>query len=173
MQLVRIRHERCNEYDGVETLVLAPSEWSEDEINSHIFKAQDAYLEDVQRLMQIEKEEAPAHYWNFQQFIEKADLRPNMTLVEARKLFEEYQAKSKAFKEKLNARHKRFDVYLTAEGFVTIWSDEAEQHITTADVNWGHRHGWPLQYGDHDRYDFPSVGGLVKAALKHDQDVYS
>lgn len=172
MKLVRITHYRCGDYDCV-SFALAPADWAEDEVETRIDRAVTKYLEAVDAATAGVEKVAYPHPPQ----ITAKGLDPSLTIGDA---LADFQARKTAYDEAEKARQytgRSFEQFLSDEGFVSLWSDDAR--AITAEARWGHRHGQRLQYGnDHLLEQWPSpkkLHALVtgEAASDYDDDDFA
>jgi len=144
MKLIKLIHTRCMEYD-CQTYTLAPDEWDDDEIQDRAYEAQGEYLAAIKRW----KEEADPPDPDFQPYQKQkwyAD-HPDMTIREADARWEEKKDEHRAWEEERNKARRSFQSFLEDQGFTSIWRDDAAEEVS---LDWGHRHGWPLDYYEGD-----------------------
>lgn len=138
MQLVRISHSRCQEWDGT-SFVLAPDNWSEDTINQKLDAAMNAYFEVLDALRQDQNGKP---YPNLGFIDYKGN--PDKTVREVQDEHKQKQDANKAWETEHNKRNSGFDSFLTDQGFTSIYSETSEVLVFEAD--WGHHHGTPIKY---------------------------
>lgn len=144
MKLVRIEHERCSETDCV-TYAWVPDDWSEEQLEDAVGRAQKAYLENYARWKE-DKENEPEHHWATWGSKEKFyTAHPDETVAEVDKLWQEALANRAAWEKKYDEGKKRFADFLLPEGVTPFFDHEP---TLSAYVSWGHRHGDSLSYND-------------------------
>lgn len=165
MKLVHVTHRRCMDYDCA-TFVLAPDEWSEDEIETRLLAAQGAYAVAVRVALDgIEKVPYPS-------FPNVTNMPDDMTLAQVRAEHAEQKARYDAAEAKRREATKGFERFLVDAGFVSIWADEA--NAVQVECDWGHNHGVRFDYysvGNPDEKKMPTPAKLA-AAIKHIDDTY-
>jgi hypothetical protein len=156
-QLVRIQHIRCADWGEEGTYILAPTEWTDDEIQKRVDAAQTAYLKDFEAAKVHPDRPAYPH-------LDYKKVDPALTVGEVQARHDEQVAAYKAWQDQDHALSRTFEDYLAVEGFSRLWEGGTE---VTAD--WGHNHGAGYQYGD----EYPNKGDLpspLKAATGHGDD---
>lgn len=150
MQLVRIEHNRCDEYD-CETFGWVPNDWTEEQFEEAVERAEKAYLEAYYEWKRI-KDKAPENLYPHNR-LEFYNNHPNLTVKRAKEMFEEVGAKRKAWEQEYNKGRRTFMDFLSKEG-VTPFSEI--EPVFSTDIYWGHRHGDDLEYQDDSpRKDLP------------------
>jgi hypothetical protein len=154
-RIVRVKHARCDEWDGDTTIALAPAEWTDAEVSARVKDAQADYLA-AYRDAADARENAPkfpGYHPNYEAHPDKLVRDVLSEHAAAKAAYDEHQAKSAHTRQ-------RFEWFLDKRGFVTAWSVDAAEHIVDIRCDWGHRHGMRLNYGDPpDR--FPTAVRLV------------
>lgn len=165
MKLVKITHLRCGEFRAA-TYVMAPNEWSEDEIDDKVFAAQEEYLADLSRRYQQKEEEHKSGKVVYMpsppNLIQIKDAQGDKTIAEVWAEYEEKRAEYDAWSKEDRKGNNRFDHYLKKQGFSFLWECEG----TEVEADWGHRHGSRLDYTDTVLDEFPKI----KVALGEDVD---
>lgn len=157
MKFVRIEHERCDEWNGY-TYAFAPDEWSEDDIDNAVQRAQKSYLEQVRAA----KEGVPKpHYEPAVTFYER---HPDLTIREAKAKYAEKAKELADWQARARQQTTSFETFLTREGFIPLGDADA----VDIDLDWGHRHGTRLNYGNDDQTN--SLPLPVQMAGKKDED---
>lgn len=148
-RLVRVEHDRCNEieYEAL-TYVLAPAEWSTDEIDAKVEAAHAEYLSDWVKAKALpDQPKLPS----FQPDFNGCDQSLSVAEVKARHAAE--KAAYDEWEKACEPLRREFEEYLIKQGFVQIWEDAT--YRTT--VYWGHAHGSLYRYGQTDLgKDIPS-----------------
>lgn len=142
MNLVKITHRRCGDHSG-NTFILAPEEWSRSEISERVERAQDAYL----RAVAMDHDEKPP----YPSVIDLAGLPESMTVGEVRA---DKRARQQAYDDwykRHTETHRAFEIFLLDEGFFSLW--DAPTATTDIEVDWKHRHGMLLSYGNEKTID--------------------
>jgi len=142
MKVVRINHDRCNEWD-VTTYALAPDEWSNGEVMSRVGKAQDEYQQTVNELAKVMKETPPGMQRPFSSPQYKN--YPDKTVREVDELHAEQVERYKAYEAEKRKGYRSFSSYLEDQGFTRL--DNYEDAVVV-EVYWGHQHGTKLDYRD-------------------------
>lgn len=145
MQLYRISHYRCDEFDSYE-YVLFPDDWSDEKIKKAI---DDAELEALSAAKAYSEFPIPPELEPFMSYGYYTAAQPNYknfpdkTVAEVNKLHSEA---GKLHEEWMKERNKirRSFVKLLEEMGATSINDESVPEVT---VNWGHRHGMSILYG--------------------------
>lgn len=138
MKLARIEHVRCDEYGG-STLVWVDDGMTEEDLQAAVDRASARYLAAATEHMKEVKKTGPPHQpdWNFHR---------DRVIGE---VLDEHERKKAEYKDWANGRRRAlrgFDQYLEdEEGITGFWDNEAELN---AEVDWGHRHGTPIEYGE-------------------------
>jgi hypothetical protein len=154
MKLVRINHIRCDEYDAI-TYMMAPDEWSKEDIHSAIDRAQSKYLDALKRANVTKpippndyKEYTGPPYGNF----------PDLTVKEVQ---EEWDRKKEEYMKWKNSRigiKKSVTNFLQDEGFTHLYDDKSAVEAT---MDWGHRHGSRIEYEETKTNTFPTPNELA------------
>lgn len=163
MQLVRITHYRCGDYDCV-TFVQAPADWDEDRINAEIGRAQTAYLAefDKARVSLVEAGPSnPGYQPNFK-------AHPEKTVAEVQAEHETAKAIYDAWQADQYKTTRAFEDFLSDRGFARLWSEDVG--TAEAECDWGHRHGHRLNYTATDTDSMPSPAKLAGVAEMDDDD---
>lgn len=146
MKLARIFHRRCDDYSGY-TFVLAPDDWDDARIQAEAKEAQRAYLEEYGKALKTQAGEGvrnPGYSPNY-------DAHPDKTVAEVKAEWETARDAYKAWEADQRKTRQKFEDFLTDCGFVSLWSDDAAP--VKAEVDWGHRHGSRIVYGNHTELD--------------------
>jgi len=132
-RLVRIANNRCQEFDHY-TFVLAPIDWTAEEIQDKVDVAEKAYLTEVENARKLAEEKAPPTAYSppYKQY-------PNKTVAEIDKIWEEQKQKRREYDVRASKTRRSFSNFLTDQGFKSVYGDVG---IVTAEAYWGHRHGW-------------------------------
>lgn len=140
MQLIRVTHRRCGDHDG-NTFVIAPDDWSRAKAREAINKAQNAYL----AAFDIAVKDNPAP--NAWKPYGKPDYEkhPDKTVAEIKAEWDALEAEYKAWEAEQRETRKEFETFLKAEGFSLLWDDDVAHEF---EIDWGHRHGTRLVYGE-------------------------
>lgn len=162
MQLIRVTHRRCGDFDG-NTFVLAPDEWSRTQAREAIYKAQAAYLDAIETAA---KGNVPPNAWRPYGKPEY-EKHPDKTVTEVKADWDALAAEYKAWEEKQRKTRKHFENYLKDEGFTLLWDEDAAHQF---EVDWGHRHGQGLAYGDDKTDSMPLP--VVMAGGEDPEDVW-
>lgn len=136
MKILKLEHDRCNEFDCVKYYI-APN-LSDEELEALIEQAQIAYLKAYDDFKKAEP--GPV-------FVSRniADYPSDMTISEIKLKVQEYEL-SRAEYEKLKKTETRtFDDYLHKFNIFPLWKYEGKEMFVTS-VYWGHRHGDSLEY---------------------------
>lgn len=166
MRLVHITHYRCDDYDTV-TFVLAPEEWSNKKIREKIELAQEKYESALREFL------AGIETVKFVYVPTLTSLDPKATVQEELDKYEKQKVAYAEYSKKRNSYEGSFETFLVDEGFVSLWDGDSE--ALKADVQWGHQHGVPLRYGNHEETNttmsvkkFASI--VRKAITEYDED---
>ncbi len=139
LQLVCIEHERCSEIDAY-TFVLAPSAWTEDQVQERVEAAVNAYLKALTAAL---KSEAPPNdYRGYGS--PPYDKHPDRTVRDIKAEWEAKRQAWKAWDKERQAARTPFSRFLADEGFVSLW----DASHARAEAWWGHRHGTPIDYSE-------------------------
>lgn len=143
MYLVRIEHARCGEYDGV-TFIVAPKGLSKEQVEERIELAKNNYLEAYEKFKAEVEKQDPGWNLNIDKFSE------DITIKEAKEIFAKQKKEYLEWETLKHAADLRFERYLEMLGFDTIYSLKEDDELTFVEsfINWGHRHGDRLRYGD-------------------------
>lgn len=152
MQLVRITHRRCGDYDCA-NFALAPDDWSQDRIDSEVTAAQKAYLVEFDK---ANIKEAAPPYPGHRPLYEKY---PDRTVAVVKAAHDELLIAYQAWQADRRKTELKFESFLTDRGFVSLWSDAAA--ALEAECDWGHRHGDRLAYGSEGIDGLPSPAKLA------------
>jgi hypothetical protein len=137
-RLVRIQHDRCNDYDGTE-YVLAPADWDDDKIRTEIRAACGQMIKDAQQVSEspLKPPWTPPY-----------DAHPDKTVAEVKGLHAEQQATYKAWQEENGQLTRSLQERLRERGFFALWDDEQDEKTGVVHVEqyWGHQHGLTLNY---------------------------
>jgi len=144
MRLVRILHDRCNEWDGTEH-VLAPDDWDMD-------KVYDLVDEAVKECIVAAKEEIKElphvpYRPDYSQFPDKT----------VREINAEHAVKVEAAKKAKTERDeltKTFRQRLLNKGFKSLDADPDSVEVT---AYWGHGHGLNFRYNNSEARKFDSL----------------
>lgn len=154
MKLIRIVHYRCSEVDCA-TYMMAPDEWSEDQIDEKLRDAQGKYLEAFEL---AKKDEKPPHeskdLYSYQVFAREENLdRTAREIIEER---DRMRAERKVWQDKQWQTKKQFSSFLSEQGFISLWNDDVAEEY---ELDWSHRHGQRLDYdknvSDPDKFPTP------------------
>lgn len=137
MKLVRVTHDRCDEYDGRE-FFLAPEDWSEDFIADLVAKVRKEMIADAELLKNGPEDiPRPATWAPFSAYPDK--------LVS--EVLADWEADKEAYKnwsDRQKHLKRSFADRMKEEGFVSLWADEAG--IFDVTCHWGHSHDLTLNY---------------------------
>jgi hypothetical protein len=143
MKLACIEHYRCDE-PAAHTYVWVEPEWSEEQFEEAVERAEKAYNEALKAYKEQQGEDPyPRGAWpepDYKDF-------PDMTVAEVQKIHEEKRAEREKWKATKTRALRPFSRFLEDEGLVNFYSVDAEYETT---VWWGHRHGERLDYEDTD-----------------------
>lgn len=138
MKLARVDHIRCGEWDGAFTYVWIEDDMTEEQFQKAVDRAADAYLQAVIEYMGAnEQKHPPMINWE-----------NNRARVVAEVLDERQVAETvyKNWEKKRREAIVSFDTYLCKEeGIVDFWYEDP---AITGEIDWGHRHGTPIDYGE-------------------------
>lgn len=156
MRLVKVKHYRCGEFSA-STWAMAPDEWSDRDVDEAAQKAQQAYLEALKMLN--EKREPPNGYHTGPVPLSKYH---GWKVEDAEADWAKQKVEYDAWQAERRKGDRRFEEFLKAEGFTSIWSLSSDD-VTTASVDWGHRHGMGLRYGDDRLDEWPAPDVMLRA----------
>lgn len=159
LKIARIDHDRCYELSAV-TYVWVPEDWTNDNLKAVVKAAQKAYLE----FLESWKDENPPNNATSYSQPRYKDF-PDKTVAEVDAIHKAEREEYKAWSEKRTQAKKSFGWYLEQEGCRQFWGYVPEMHAT---VDWGHRHGTPIDYDETEDRDFPAP--LV---LEDDEDYFA
>jgi len=137
MKLVKIEHERCNEYDTC-SYVWAPETKTQEEIQSDVDAAQSEYLEMLKQFRA--KFPTPISSINNPPL---NSLPRNLTVGE---ILDIQASEEERYSQYSKQREllSNFESFLYIRGYVGFHERHSDVACT---LNWGHRHADPLQYG--------------------------
>lgn len=149
MKLVEIIHIRCNEW-GDRTYLYAPDEWTEDEIWEKISEAQDEYLDMLKEFVNMEPPDPLGKHYNppYKDY-------PDMKVSEIQKMHEEAKEYYDKWNEERQKATSSFRHYLTEKGF--FYPSDSMVPKVEINLDWGHLHGYPIEYDDPDKNTRPRV----------------
>jgi hypothetical protein len=141
MKLAKIAHVRCGEDTFKQTVVWIPDEMTDEQFETEVCAARDEYLKHLKEFKDAPppndfKPYSSPHY----------DLQPQKTVSEIR---QEWEKKRKVWEE-WNAQKKKLTRHFTdfldgRAGIQSFWRVEVSPAI---DLDWGHHHGWPIEYDE-------------------------
>lgn len=134
MQLVKIEHNRCGEYDGTE-YILAPDEWKQDRIAETIRSVVKELIHDAKLV-----KESPLNPGFHPVFVGN----PDKTVREIQTDFENRRQKYQNWVEENKHLTRSFEERLREKGFVSLWEKSAD--VLKISTYWDHNHGLDLNY---------------------------
>jgi len=153
MKLARVEHYRCEQPAGkwgLSTYIWVADDMLEEEFNHRINTAASKLLE-YERSVKAAAPVQPPGYG--------ASILPNtpdnMTIGELKANYAALATAYKEFQDKVARGRKSFSQILVedSEGRITFfWK---EQPALTCELNWGHNHGVPVDYGETKLKDYP------------------
>lgn len=162
MKLLKVEHNRCDEY-AASTYLWVPDEYAEVDEDGHqsklhdaIEEAEKAYLADLEAYKVALATDAPP---NPGYSFNVKDYSDNWTIREAKAAYEERKAAYQAHQQKVTLGNETFESYLLDaipgsfslwEGFDSSWNDREGPFPETLyfEQYWGHRHGTHIDYGE-------------------------
>lgn len=145
MKLIRIQHERCNEWSA-SSYALAPDDWDDEQISRAIRAAQDDYLAFEQEFRERQSDNGfTAHYFPGHPSYEQ---HPDKTVREVQELHAAQKTEWQRWRDREYQSRQPFSAYLEKHGLIRLVNAEEEHGIQEFDLDWGHRHGWRLDYSD-------------------------
>jgi hypothetical protein len=137
MKLGMIEHWKCGEPKG-RTLVWIPEEMTEEEFAMGVRRAQAAYLAFVSEFMDAP---APNNYARYGRA--PYSEYPEKTVAEVDAIWEGKKKEWEAWNAEQQKAKRAFGDYLQEEGMKPVW-DVEKDHPYYRELDWGHRHGWPI-----------------------------
>lgn len=134
MKLVKITHERCDEYDGIE-YVLAPDGWWHDKVRDLVNNVIKEMLDDARQIK--ESPCKPSFNPVYQDY-------PDMTVREVQTLHAAQTEQYNAWLEKNKLLTRSFEERLCDKGFISLSDKNAD--LVSVKAYWGHNHGLDLNY---------------------------
>lgn len=160
LKMVRVNHVRCDERQAW-TYVWAPADWDAKKLRETTRAAQAAYLEAhkhyrEQRVAPNAWRYGPVPYASY----------PDMTVKDAKAMWDGLEADFRAWEKRNRETERDFDDFLTDQGFTSMWS-----HVEgEVDVDWGHRHGVAIHYGEQKTNTMPRPKTLAEIDADDDRD---
>lgn len=136
MHIVKVEHDRCNEYDETKYYVV-PDSMDVGTALEEIHKAQAEYLGVVEKNRGLNKPAPIGHF--------AKDFPDGMTVAEIKQKQADYEKAIAAYEKAMKEQNGSFDTHLAAHGIVPLWKYEGDELVTTS-LDWGHRHGYNLSY---------------------------
>jgi hypothetical protein len=142
MKLAQIDHERCDEIRAV-TYVWIPDDLTVTDLDAFIKTAQELYLKNEEEFKSADKLRDPGYSPNY-------SLYPPMTVAEINAAHKEKVDAYKIWEEKREASRQTFASLLVevSNGSIKEFEDFPPEFNMV--VNWGHRHGTRIEYGETD-----------------------
>lgn len=141
LQLVKVTHERCQEWSGT-TYVFAPAEWDEELIQSKIDAAVAEYLAAVQ----MKKLNSPKPNDYVQHGGPPFAKYPDKTVKEVQELWAEMKAEWEVWWQSHQPAKQKFGTFLGEQGFTSFYNGTLDVLEVYAD--WGHLHGTRIDYDE-------------------------
>jgi hypothetical protein len=135
VRIVRIRHERCQEWDGNEYM-LAPDEWGPDQIRQAVRDARDELIADAKTIETYPAK--PPFSTPFSQHLDK-------TVQEVLDMHEAQKLAYKVWLQENRYLSRSFETRLCERGFQSLEEGE-DPDAVDVNLDWGHNHGLALNY---------------------------
>jgi hypothetical protein len=147
MKLARIEHIRCDESTAF-TILLVPDVTTEDDLDRAVQAARKARDVDTNAFLAHEpKPEYP--YPNLQ--LNGNNLPDTTTYAEIKAAYEKKKLAYDEWQKRRDAATRSFASYI--KEFLPGASDLYDAEALETSVNWGHRHGEKIDYGEHKDTD--------------------
>jgi hypothetical protein len=141
MKLATIQHFRCAEPTFYWTTVWIPDDMTKEQFDAAVVAARDAYLD---KLNAFKDQVPPNDYRPYHQ--PQYELQPGRTVSEIRQEWEKKKAAWEAWDKTRQKTKPRFLDILCADGRLKPLQATAED--ISIELDWGHRHGWPIDYDE-------------------------
>lgn len=161
MKLGMVRHWKCGEPKG-KTLVWIPEAMSAEEFGNGVRRAQAAYLAFIE---EYKNEAAPNNYGGYGR--PEYSAHPTKTVAEVDAMWAEKKKEWEAWNIEHQKGYKSFGDYLREEGMKPIWEVEKD-YAFYRELDWGHRHGWPIDRSETEDEEEDLSGPLKKRGLFDD-----
>jgi hypothetical protein len=137
-KIFKITHYRCGDYDNT-TNILGPEDTTVEQFESDIIAAQKDYLEAIDDFDKNYKDIGyPKNSIN--------EFPDNLTIAECKKLNKESEEKRKEMQILKGKATGSFENYLCKRGYFYVWDEKLE--AIEMELDWGHKHGAQLKYGN-------------------------
>ena len=160
MKLARVEHVRCGQPAGkwgISTYVWVPDTMTADELQQHVDTAIKTYLEAEDEFKRTAALQPPGYGPTIQ-----PGMPDNMTVGELRANYEAAAFAYKEYQKQLDLSRKGFAWHLkqaSGSAILQFWDHKLD---TTAEADWGHRHGTHVEYDETIINDFPEPQGEDK-----------
>lgn len=144
MKLVRIIHYRCGEFDS-STYLLAPDDITEEQLEK------DANTAFQNHINAIEEYKNSGNEPLYRQKLE--DFPGHVTIAEAQSIIEKAKEQAIDFEKKKRKAFRSFGDFMVELGYILLGFED-EGIIPETYINWGHRHGDPLNMSSTGSIDF-------------------
>ena len=142
MKLGIIDYVRCNEPECMRTLVWLPDDMTTEQFEATVAEAKQEYLAFAEA---FKNAPAPNSYREYTQ--PRYEQHPTMTVAEVRRMFAEEKVVWEAWNAQRQQARKTFASYLDGRnGLQAFYKHKPDSFVT--EVDWGHKHGWKLDYGE-------------------------
>jgi hypothetical protein len=146
MKLGIIDYVRCGEPEFMRTLVWLPDEMTPEQFEATIEEAKKEYLAFAEA---FKNEPAPNGYREYS--TPPYEKHPSLTVAEVRRIHAENKAAWDAWNAERQKARKTFASYLVGRNGIEAFYEHLPEAFTV-ECDWGHRHGWKLDYGE-TKYD--------------------
>lgn len=144
MKTIKINHWRCDEPSAY-TFVLCPEEWTSEEINNKLVKAQKEYLGAIEEANKAIEPEKVHYHGTYTDLMKIGKENPDLTFAEVNQIWEDQKEAYNEWYKKQQMLTQSFTRFLIAQGFRHLYALDEDLEF---ELYWGHRHGERLDYED-------------------------